>query len=100
MRRLIILLTLALTIGGAVVNVCGQAHPFTSDSTEYALELPGTAWRTVTEPDSVHQHAEFVYGDRNDGFYACARKSWKPARACRIWRGAKAIKAAFPARLC
>ncbi len=68
MRRLIILLTLALTIGGAVVNVCGQAHPFTSDSTEYALELPGTSWRTVTEPDSVHQHAEFVYGDRNDGF--------------------------------
>lgn len=45
-----------------------QTRTFTSEGVEYNLELPSAAWRTVTEPDSAHQHAEFVYGDRNDGF--------------------------------
>ncbi|MFN2452681.1 MAG: hypothetical protein ABR577_00490 [Pyrinomonadaceae bacterium] len=68
MRRLIIQTILALMVSGVIVNVCGQARPFTSDGVEYALELPGATWRVVAEPDSVHQHAEFVYGDRNDGY--------------------------------
>ena len=25
-------------------------------------------WRLVDEPNEVHQHAEFIYGDRNDGY--------------------------------
>ncbi len=69
MRRLIIsfaLTFLAMTCIAAAVYA--QARAFTSEGVEYSLELPGAAWRTVTEPDSAHQHAEFVYGDRNDGF--------------------------------
>ncbi len=68
MRRLIILAIFLLTIGCVVVPVRAQTRDFTSEGVEYTLELPGAAWRTVTEPDSAHQHAEFVYGDRNDGF--------------------------------
>lgn len=41
---------------------------FTNDKLEYALDLPSSTWRTTTEPDSVHQHLEFIYGDRNDGY--------------------------------
>ena len=35
---------------------------------DYTLELPSERWRTIQEPDSQHEHAEFIYGDRNDGY--------------------------------
>jgi hypothetical protein len=41
---------------------------FTNDKIGYSLELPSTTWRTISEPDSAHEHIEFVYGDRLDGF--------------------------------
>jgi hypothetical protein len=41
---------------------------YTSDQVEYTLELPSSAWRVISEPDSVHEHAEFVYGDRLEGY--------------------------------
>jgi len=34
----------------------------------YVVDFPSAAWRLVDEPDELHQHAEFVYGDRNDGY--------------------------------
>ncbi len=69
MQRLIGSIVFALAIiSYGVITVYAQARDFTSEGVEYTLELPGAAWRTVTEPDSAHQHAEFVYGDRNDGF--------------------------------
>jgi hypothetical protein len=68
MRRLkiisfsILTLVLAATIAGA------QTQTFTNDKLEYALDLPSALWRVTSEPDSVHQHLEFIYGDRNDGY--------------------------------
>jgi hypothetical protein len=41
---------------------------FSSSNAEYTLELPSNKWKVIQEPDSLHEHAEFVYGDRNDGF--------------------------------
>jgi hypothetical protein len=40
----------------------------TSDQVEYTLELPSSAWRVISEPDAAHEHAEFVYGDRLEGY--------------------------------
>ncbi len=40
---------------------------FQSDDVDYALELPTPTWRVTARPDGVHQHVEFVYGDRMDG---------------------------------
>lgn len=45
-----------------------QTQTFTNDKIEYALELPSATWRVTSEPDSIHQHLEFIYGDRNDGY--------------------------------
>jgi hypothetical protein len=45
-----------------------QTQTFTSAGIEYELELPSQTWHVVSQPDSVHQHAEFIYGDRNDGY--------------------------------
>ncbi len=55
---------LALACYGAITVVAQEEH--TGDG--YALELPSATWRATSRPDGVHQHTEFVYGDRNDGF--------------------------------
>ena len=41
---------------------------YTHDKVEYSFELPSTTWRSITEPDAAHEHPEFVYGDRLDGY--------------------------------
>lgn len=70
-RRLQHSITLALVL---FVSICAasqafaQGREFKSEGADYTIELPSATWRTVAEPDSVHQHAEFVYGDRNDGY--------------------------------
>jgi hypothetical protein len=67
MRRLTIFLALAFVL--ALVSAAALAQQtFTSDNADYTLELPGERWRVTQEPDSLHEHAEFIYGDRNDGY--------------------------------
>ena len=48
--------------------VFAQSHSYTSAKVEYVVDFPSPMWRLVDEPDEVHQHAEFVYNDRNDGY--------------------------------
>jgi hypothetical protein len=69
MRRLSIILVSAfvLSVASALVVLAAEGQTFTSDNVDYTLELPSTAWRVVQEADSVHQHTEFIYGDRTDG---------------------------------
>jgi hypothetical protein len=66
MRRFTIFSARALTLLAlSAVAALAQSQTFTSD--EYTLELPSATWRATSRPDSVHQHTEFVFGDRNDG---------------------------------
>src|SRR5437764_5622513 len=68
MRRLTIIF-LALASALAVVSVAALAQQsYTNNSVEYTLELPSEKWRVMQEPDSFHEHAECIYGDRNDGY--------------------------------
>ena len=69
MRRLSIfsVSALVLSMAFALVALAVEGQTFTSDNVDYTLELPSTAWRVVQEADSVHQHTEFIYGDRTDG---------------------------------
>jgi hypothetical protein len=67
-RRLIIYLAcvafcvLSASIAGAQTSV------FTSSKVEYTIELPSPTWKVISEPDAVHEHAEFVNGDRLEGY--------------------------------
>jgi len=45
-----------------------QEHSYSSPKTNYVVDFPSALWRLVDEPDEIHQHAEFIYGDRNDGY--------------------------------
>jgi hypothetical protein len=67
MRRLTNFLALAFML--ALTSAVATAQQtFTSDHAGYTLELPSEKWRVTQEPDSLHEHAEFIYGDRNDGY--------------------------------
>lgn len=63
-------LSLFAAVGMAVFasTVVAQNHNYTSAKVEYVVEFPSAMWRLVDEPDETHQHAEFIYGDRNDGY--------------------------------
>lgn len=65
MRRLRIVLLLSLML--VLTASAATAQTFTNEKLEYMFDLPSATWRVTTEPDSIHQHLEFIYGDRNDG---------------------------------
>jgi hypothetical protein len=48
--------------------VAAGQQVYRSDQVEYTLELPSPQWRIISEPDAAHEHAEFVNGDRLDGY--------------------------------
>jgi hypothetical protein len=66
MRSLIVFFA-CLTLMAFSYSVKAQGV-YTSDKVEYTIELPSPTWRVISEPDAVHQHVEFVYGDRMDGY--------------------------------
>ncbi len=49
-------------------SLAGAQQVFTNDKVDYSIELPSTTWRVISEPDAAHEHVEFVYGDRLDGY--------------------------------
>jgi hypothetical protein len=69
MRRLIIFMAYsALMLAALSASAQNEgAQKYTNERLEYALELPNAKWRALTRPDSVHNHTEFIYGDRSDG---------------------------------
>lgn len=66
MRYSAILLTLtlvALSLSSAMAQ-----ETYTNDRIDYVLELPSRTWKVISEPDAAHEHAEFVNGDRLEGY--------------------------------
>ena len=58
----------AISTAGTHPRASAQEHAYSSAKANYTVEFPSATWRLVDEPDELHQHAEFVYGDRNDGY--------------------------------
>ena len=71
--RRLLTLALALVACGAAAAARAQG-PATSETDEYALELPTEAWKAVPRPDNAHQHLEFINGDRLDGYLRVRRE--------------------------
>jgi hypothetical protein len=66
MRRLIAVFALALF--SASYSTAGAQEVYTNDKVDYSLELPSATWHVIVEPNPAHEHAEFVYGDRLEGY--------------------------------
>lgn len=75
MPRLIIVI--AILCVTALVAL-GQSQTYTSAKVDYSLELPSARWRVTVEPDGAHQHTEFIYGDRNDGYLRIRKEAIDP----------------------
>ena len=66
-RRTMLLASLVFcVVGSSIANP--QSVVFTSSKVDYTLELPSATWKVISEPDAVHEHTEFVNGERLDGY--------------------------------
>lgn len=76
MRRLTFLTAL---VSIAFVSATALAQEtYVSANGGYTLELPSDKWKVIQEPDSLHEHADFIYGDRNDGFLRIRKEVVEP----------------------
>ena len=66
MKHLIAIFVLLLVAGSC--SVATAQGPYTSDQLDYSIELPSSVWKVISEPDAAHGHAEFIYGDRLEGY--------------------------------
>jgi hypothetical protein len=65
MRRI---LAFALVLTGLMAPVALAQQLYTHEKVDYSFELPSAMWKSIMEPDAAHDHPEFVYGDRLDGY--------------------------------
>lgn len=49
-------------------SLAAAQQTYTSEQGGYSLELPSATWKAISEPDAAHEHAEFVNGDRLEGY--------------------------------
>lgn len=65
MKRIV---ALTLVLVGLMMPPAFAQQLYTHEKVGYSFELPSTVWRAILEPDSTHEHPEFVFGDRLDGY--------------------------------
>lgn len=65
MKRILVFSLAALVL---VIQVASAQQTYSSDKVEYTFDIPSATWHSILEPDATHQHPEFVYGDRLDGY--------------------------------
>jgi hypothetical protein len=62
------ILVFALVLVGLMAPVALAQQLYSHEKVDYTFELPSTTWKAILEPDATHEHPEFVFGDRLDGF--------------------------------
>ena len=62
------ILTFSVMFVVMLAQVAFAQRSYVHDKVEYTFELPSTTWRSILDPDAAHEHPEFVYGDRLDGY--------------------------------
>ena len=65
MRRILVF---TLVLVGLMAPVALAQKLYTHEKVDYTFELPSATWKAILEPDAAHEHPEFVFGDRLDGF--------------------------------
>lgn len=64
MKQLLAGFVLFLMAGSCVLAVTQEVY----DGSAYTIDLPSPTWKVISEPDAAHEHAEFVNGDRSEGY--------------------------------
>ncbi|HEX3560163.1 MAG TPA: hypothetical protein VHU19_13240 [Pyrinomonadaceae bacterium] len=68
MRRAKLLAVCIIAFACAAAAAAAQEESYTSETDSYSIELPSQIWKAVPRTDGVHEHTEFVNGDRSDGY--------------------------------
>ena len=69
MRRTKLLATFCATALLALAAAAASAQEgYTSEGEGYSVELPSQTWKAVPRTDGVHEHTDFVNGERADGY--------------------------------
>ena len=71
--KLLAIFALAL-FSVAAASAASAQEAYTSETESYSIELPSQSWKAVPRTDGVHEHTEFVYGDRTDGYLKVRRE--------------------------
>ena len=58
----------ALLLIAGTSSLAAAQESYTSDHSDYSIDLPSSQWRVISESDAAHEHAEFVYGNRLEGY--------------------------------
>jgi hypothetical protein len=72
--RLLLIAGIALGALLTAANVNAQ-ETYTGEKVDYTVEFPSAAWRLAKEPDDTHLHAEWIYGDRLDGYLRISKEA-------------------------
>src|SRR5689334_4910542 len=75
MKRILAFSLAALVL---VIQVASAQQTYSSDKVEYTFDIPSATWHSILEPDATHQHPEFVYGDRLDGYLTIRKEIVDP----------------------
>ena len=67
MRLMKLLATCAVALFAFAAAASAQ-ESYTSEAGGYSVELPTQTWKAVPRTDGMHEHTEFVNGDRTDGY--------------------------------
>ena len=62
------ILVFSLALLPLIISAVSAQQTYSNDKVEYTFEIPSATWRTILEPDATHEHPEFVFGDRLDGY--------------------------------
>lgn len=63
LKTIVVFAVMSLTSWSAMAQ-----ESFRGDKLEYMIEFPSPTWRMISEPDAAHEHVEFVYGERLEGY--------------------------------
>jgi hypothetical protein len=59
---------LMLLAAFTAASALAQQQSYLSGNDEYEVELPSQTWKATPRSENTHQHLEFIYGERSDGF--------------------------------
>jgi hypothetical protein len=62
------ILAFSVVVLGLMISAVAAQQTYSNDKVEYTFDLPSATWRAIVDPDAAHEHPEFVYGDRLDGY--------------------------------
>jgi hypothetical protein len=66
MKHLTASMLLVLIFGSCFLAAAQDVY--TTGQLDYSIELPSTVWRPVSGSDAAHEHAEFINGERLEGY--------------------------------